>query len=727
MKNDSSLLYGGIFGTRVATALAVMLLVSALAMGDLMEIMPVFSGAVASTIFPYFHEVHDILAVGAVLFAAYKYSPSLGVAAIFLFLAAHIPYVIVEFSGHGPEFMRILAIAFIAFFGLTLVSLLRKEERKVRKEIEEWQATFDAVSDPISIHDINFKVVNVNKAFTQTIKRGREEIIGQFCYQLMHRTDEPCLTCPFVKAISSGEVAAEEFFEQNLGMYVRMSASPLFDESGNITGCVHIITDITERKRMEDRLLFLASFPELNPNPLLEMDSEGNISYLNPTAKRLFPDLVILGVNHPFLAAWADVMKEVQSNSSPDPIVREVAVGVNHFEQVIQQINSPIYGNRIRLYCRDVTRSNQAEQALRDSEERYRALVQLGADVGEAVVVLQDTDDGEGIQTFVSDPWLKITGYSRAELLGKSFFQIVAPQHRVASRERHRKKIAGQVMSGLFEISVICKDGREVPVEVTSAYSSYNGKPANVAYIRDISERKRFEERLMMNDRMTSIGQLASGIAHELNNPLTGVIGFSELLMDRVGEVPEHIREDLTTINREAKRAAGIIRGLLTFARGQKAGKELVDIDKSLGEVLQLRAYEHRVNNIEVKTNLAENLPAVMVNRGQLQQVFINMIINAEHAMLLEHKKGVLTVTTEQVGDAVRISFEDDGPGISPDHMRLLFTPFFTTKEVGKGTGLGLSICHGIITEHGGRIWAESEFGKGASFIIELPAAQNKE
>jgi len=137
--------------------------------------------------------------------------------------------------------------------------------------------------------------------------------------------------------------------------------------------------------------------------------------------------------------------------------------------------------------------------------------------------------------------------------------------------------------------------------------------------------------------------------------------------------------------------------------------------------VLKLRSYEQKVSNIEVDASFAPELPKVMGNGAQLQQVFINIILNAEQVMVEAHKRGKLTIVTECVGDMVRASITDDGPGISPENMRKLFMPFFTTKEVGKGTGLGLAICHGIVTEHGGRIYAESKPGSGATFVVELP------
>ena len=232
-------------------------------------------------------------------------------------------------------------------------------------------------------------------------------------------------------------------------------------------------------------------------------------------------------------------------------------------------------------------------------------------------------------------------------------------------------------------------------------------------------ERVQIQEQLIITDRLASVGELASGIAHELNNPLTGVISFSELLLDQ--DVSADVRKDLEVINREAKRTAGVVKGLLSFARKQKTEKHPVDINKEIQAILALRAYEQKVNNVEVGTHFAANLPEIIANGSQLQQVFLNIVINAEQSMLEAHGKGILTVTTEQVGNIIRISFADDGPGITQENLGRLFDPFFTTKEVGKGTGLGLSICHGIITEHGGRIYAESQLGKGSKFIVELP------
>ena len=189
-------------------------------------------------------------------------------------------------------------------------------------------------------------------------------------------------------------------------------------------------------------------------------------------------------------------------------------------------------------------------------------------------------------------------------------------------------------------------------------------------------------------------------------------------------DLPAGAKADIEIICSEANRTATIVKNLLTFARQQSKEKQKLDINAPVLSILRMRERQQSVNNIKVETRLTAGLPRVMGNLSQLQQVFFNVTINAEQAMLSVRRKGVLLITSERRGDFVRVSFTDDGPGISPEHISRLFSPFFTTKEPGQGIGLGLSISHGIIAEHGGRIWAESTPGKGATFLVEVPVCE---
>jgi len=251
----------------------------------------------------------------------------------------------------------------------------------------------------------------------------------------------------------------------------------------------------------------------------------------------------------------------------------------------------------------------------------------------------------------------------------------------------------------------------------------HGGRLASLVSFTDITEQKQRNEQLMMADRLASVGELAAGTAHELNNPLTSVIGFSQLLMEE--DIPDDARKDVELIYKEAQRAANVIKNLLTFARKHAPMKQLNQINNIIEDVLKFRAYEQKVNGIEVKRQLAPDLPEIMVDYFQMQQVFLNIIINAEYFMVEAHNRGTLTITTKKQNGNVRISIADDGPGISKENLRRLFNPFFTTKEAGKGTGLGLSICHGIVSEHGGQIYAKSQPGKGATIVVELPISSH--
>jgi C4-dicarboxylate-specific signal transduction histidine kinase len=249
------------------------------------------------------------------------------------------------------------------------------------------------------------------------------------------------------------------------------------------------------------------------------------------------------------------------------------------------------------------------------------------------------------------------------------------------------------------------------------------GEEEALLILNDVTDEQERQERLFLTDRLASVGEMASGIAHELNNPLTSIISLSRLHTN--DDVSPDVREDIEAIHGQAKRSAAIVKNLLTFARKHGPLRQSTQINNVIEDVLKLRAYELSVNNVQVETRFAPELPEIMVDHFQMQQVFLNIILNAECAMMETHNKGTLTITTERVNSDIKVSFIDDGPGIANENLSRLFNPFFTTKEVGKGTGLGLSICYGIVAAHDGNIYAQSELGKGAIFVVELPISSD--
>ncbi|MFQ5876427.1 MAG: ATP-binding protein [Acidobacteriota bacterium] len=242
---------------------------------------------------------------------------------------------------------------------------------------------------------------------------------------------------------------------------------------------------------------------------------------------------------------------------------------------------------------------------------------------------------------------------------------------------------------------------------------------------KEITEEKQIREQLLQTEKMAAVGNLVSGVAHELNNPLAGVIGFSEILLEK--DLDARVRKSVARIRDEAERASRIVRNLLTFARKHKPESVMTDLNAVLGKTIELRAYDLRVKKIKVSTRLTPDLPRTLADPNQLLQVFMNIITNAEQAMVEAHGKGGLEIGTSTAKDHIRVTIRDDGPGIHPDTLKKIFDPFFTTKPIGKGTGLGLSICHGIIKEHNGKISVASAVGEGTTFTIELPLVSGPE
>jgi signal transduction histidine kinase len=242
---------------------------------------------------------------------------------------------------------------------------------------------------------------------------------------------------------------------------------------------------------------------------------------------------------------------------------------------------------------------------------------------------------------------------------------------------------------------------------------------------RERSRLQKTQDQLLHSDRLSALGQMVSGVAHELNNPLSGVIGFSELALKN--NVDPAIERDLQRIDREAQRCQHIVQNLLNFARRTKPERKAMDLNELVENVLDLRAYQLRLDNIRVETELAPNLPRTLGVYHQIQQVLLNIINNANQAMLEVRGERLLKLTTEVDNSRILIRVSDTGPGIAPMALAKVFEPFFTTKAAGKGTGLGLSLSQGLVKDHGGEIRVESLVGKGTTFTVEIPILEVRE
>jgi len=358
----------------------------------------------------------------------------------------------------------------------------------------------------------------------------------------------------------------------------------------------------------------------------------------------------------------------------------------------------------------DITEQKRMETELKESEERFRSLVE---DINDIIYSL----DPQGRLTYLSPAFGRIFSYDIDELMGKSFVDFIHPDDLPKALERFEQLFEGDLDP--YQYRLIDKDGRYVYVESSARRVYRDGKPIGLfGVLRDITEQKKMQEQFLQTEKLSSLGGILSGVAHELNNPLTTIVGFSELLAKK--EMPENIKEDLTAIHEEAIRSSKIVQSLLTFARKHAPEKRMVNINEIIQDAYRLREYELRVDDVRTEFELSAAIPSTFADPYQLQQVFINLLNNAHHA-LLEKSGGKLHIRTFLEKDIIIIEFEDNGPGIPDKHVNKIFDPFFTTKEVGKGTGLGLSVVFGIVKEHGGEVSVESEAGIGTRFTIKLP------
>ena len=367
-------------------------------------------------------------------------------------------------------------------------------------------------------------------------------------------------------------------------------------------------------------------------------------------------------------------------------------------------------------------------------EARAEAFARLFEAMHEGVFigVLAPAGSDAADSTLAANPHLKrIFGYAADALEGE-----VAPFARerfidADARATFLERLAADGAVTDYLLRMRRASGSPVWVEVTArARATRRGGALRVeALVRDVSTRKKLDDQsrdiyqqILQSEKMAALGQTISGVAHELNNPLATILSWAERLSEK--PLDETAKHGVEVILGEAERAARLVRNLLTFARKRQSTRTMIDLNTVVRETLTLRAYE-RTNTLDLVTELTAGLPQVFADAHQIQQVLLNLVINAEQAMLTAHGRGTLTVRTlhDVDRDSVLLEVADDGPGVPPDAQTKIFDPFFTTKEVGKGTGLGLTVAYAIAQEHGGRIRVESPAAGGAAFVVELPVS----
>lgn len=499
-----------------------------------------------------------------------------------------------------------------------------------------------------------------------------------------------------------------------------------------------IVRDITERKQAEQALREsekrFRTITAAAQDAIIMVDSQGRISYWNQAATRIFgyrAEEVMGRAAHSLLAPrryrklWERGMERFRKTGQGPVLGRTLEFEARRKDGTLfpaeLSVSAVQLGGQWHAVgvVRDVSERVEARRNLKESEQLYRALTERSV-TGVAIVQ-------EGRLRYVNPRIEETLGLSAEALKEKPVAELIHPEDRARGGELIRRVLAGETVLQA-ELRIIPSRGAKedlIWVRLNATRIDYQGRPAVLVNAIDITQEKRLEQQLIQTEKLTAIGELTSGVAHELNNPLAAILGYAELARDlgAEGELAQYLEQ----IAQQAVRASAIVGNLLTFARQKEPERRPVSLNAVVQAAADLRRYDLRTSNVELALELDRELPAVMGDFQQLTQVVLNLINNADYAVRQHRGFGTITIRTRpfslQGRPGVRLEVLDDGPGIPEAHLGRIFDPFFTTKEPGRGTGLGLSVSFGIVTSHQGFIYAENRPEGGARFVVELPAA----
>jgi len=359
----------------------------------------------------------------------------------------------------------------------------------------------------------------------------------------------------------------------------------------------------------------------------------------------------------------------------------------------------------------------------RTAERRYRRERDFNKNIlnnTQSMILVLDT---AGLVSYANRRCFEAS-YREQDLLGHSLVQMVPTARRKLLAEALERTLQGAALDNL-EIPLLRGNGTtgQFSMSLSPMRDEQGDINSVVVVMTDITDAADLQAKLMHTEKMAALGQLVSGVAHEVNNPLAAIVGFTDLLLENA-DVPQNAKEDLQIILQEAQRTRVIVQNLLSFARQMPAQREPLQVNSILQQTLKLRAYDLSNHGVELIENYDAELPVIVGDPHQLQQAFLNILNNAYDAVHETRRQGKIGIRSSHRDGWIEIIFRDNGTGIS--HPDRIFDPFFTTKEVGKGTGLGLSICYGIVRAHGGEISARNNSdGIGSTFIVRLPMAKS--
>lgn len=603
----------------------------------------------------------------------------------------------------------------------------------VQRSQQGFRDLIDAFDDILLAIDLQGEIRAVNRSFSSLVGEAFPQIIGA-------RLDD-FIEDPGGEERQRAEAALPRLIERRCWsgtVRVRLkgqSSVRYFDcvlhamvRSGQVQGFTVLARDITQQRENEAR--FTQLFESLQEGIYIT-SPEGNILDANPALVRMLGfsskhDLLQAKISDFFLDP-GEIADHKQAGTDQPLTVREVILrrkdGVPlHCLDTGIVVRDP-YGKIIRYQgaLLDVTERREIERRLHQQQEFARRLVGCFPDM---IVAL----DRSGQFTFISPNVSENLGFGPGEDYRQDFINAMQEEDRSRLGDAFQSLVEGLQSFAALEFRIRHRNGewRVIRAHLSPLEDEHGEIEGVVASGRDITTLKRLETQLIQSEKLAAMGQMLAGVAHELNNPLTAILGVSELLRDRQG-LDEATHRQLDLAYRQARRAARIVQNLLDFSRPAALQKKLLDVSSIVERALQLHEHSLRRSNIAVEFQPEPSLPAVLGDANQLVQVFLNLIVNAEQAVREVRESGRIQVRVSTSSGRVTVVVQDDGAGIPPEAFPKIFDPFFTTKRPGGGTGLGLSICSSIVREHGGSIEVESLPAGGSAFTVSLPVGADQQ
>lgn len=682
---------------------------------------------VSVTIDPVTHGLGEAIPSGMLLAAPFRTSLAHG--AIVVYPRSEGP-----FSKQEKSFLfAVCGFLAVAIANAELCASAQRQLRDLRQrlevpehneratEIPEWNDAIDAISDFILSHDERDQVSQVNRSLADFIGVQPAELVGVAVSALFPLgSTAPGLLCPLCQTAlnspSKGNLIAV------LERSYLVSTARVHAGSRARLETVHVLKDVTDWQDAERRYREL--FDNIQEGIFFAVP-DGRFIEVNDALVQILgyasrEDLLHLDIR---TAVWPSTEDYEQFIG----LMRQRG-SVHNYEQTLRRADGTFVHVLVNAFAVSDIRQNivQYRGAIQDINVLKTSQSELHRERDFSAKILDNTQslilvaNANGEVTYANRRWYEM-GYQHHQLLGRPLQELIAASRRQALARSFVSTLNGEQTDNL-ELQIVRGEGRVGHFSANlSPMRDEQGKVVSVVVVMsDITDAATLQSKLMHAEKMAAVGQLVSGVAHEVNNPLTAILGFADLLMENP-EMPDSARKDLRVILQEAQRTKQIVQNLLSVARQTPPQRAPTQLNTIVRRTVQLRAYDLHSRGVEVVERLEKNLHQVMGDSHQLQQVFLNILNNAYDAVRDIGRPARIEIRTTNHDKLVEVVFRDNGKGI--EFPERIFDPFFTTKEIGKGTGLGLSICYGIVREHGGEIFCQNNTDEeGATFIVRLPA-----